>query len=286
MSDPEQVIPFERLPERFAQSLDDPDREVAVPRPAATVVVARDGTPGLEVLLLRRNRSAGFVPGAYVFPGGRVDASDADPILVARTDDLTEEQAARRLEIPEGDPSAVAYFLAAVRETFEETGLLIARTPEGEPAPGADDDARVEELRTRLLNQEVAFGAVLEELDVKIDGRSMEYVAHWITPKAEPRRYDTRFFVAKVPGTRRESVYREEITESLWIPPGEALDRNGKGTLPMVFPTLKTLEELTEFASTDEVLEHYGARRIPSILPELVKTPTGVGIRVPESKEE
>ncbi len=286
MSDFEQVVPLEQLPEGFARRLDDPDRAVPAARPAATVVLVREGQAGIEVLLLRRSRTAGFVPGAFVFPGGRVDREDADPRLLRRTDGLSLSRAVRRLRLEDGDPPATAYFLASVRETFEETGLLIARGKDGEPAPAPRDDDRILELRRRLLTGDSTFAEVLETLDLRIDARSLEYVAHWITPEAEPRRYDTRFFAAHVPGNREEVVAPAEITKAIWISPADALARNRSGELPMVFPTLKTLDAFLAFSTPDELLEHYRSRSIPSILPEFVQTGGGVGLRIPPHPEE
>ena len=109
----------------------------------------------------------------------------------------------------------------------------------------------------------------------------MEYVAHWITPVQEPRRYDTRFFAAVVEREREVLLNPGEMTEALWLTPGEALNRHARGRLPMVFPTIRTLEDLRDYATAREALEAYAAREIPPILPRLVKTPTGVGMRIP-----
>jgi 8-oxo-dGTP pyrophosphatase MutT (NUDIX family) len=109
MSDSDFVIPFERLPERFAESIEHPPAEPATPRPAATIVLLRESSGGTEVLLMRRNRNAGFVPGAYVFPGGRVDGSDATPPVLDLVEGLSEGDAASRLELPDADPPAIAY---------------------------------------------------------------------------------------------------------------------------------------------------------------------------------
>ena len=131
MSQPEHEIPFDRLPAGFAETVENPPRVPAATRPAATIVLLRDGERALEVLLLRRSRSAGFVPGAYVFPGGRVDRSDADEELTTRVDGLTAESAALRLSLEDDPTTALAYYLAAIREAFEETGILVGRRADG-----------------------------------------------------------------------------------------------------------------------------------------------------------
>jgi 8-oxo-dGTP pyrophosphatase MutT (NUDIX family) len=281
-------IPYGRLPPDFARRLD-ARAEPVTPRPAATVVVLRAGEGGgSEVLLLRRSRSAGFVPGAYVFPGGRVDRGDGAPELLSRLLDRTPEAWEARLggapeESEPADPPipGAAYLAAALRETFEETGLLVARSGSGAFAPAASQDGEVGRLRARLLADEISFARVLETLDVRLDDGAAEYIAHWITPEAEPRRYDTRFFAVRVPREVPVSPWEKEITAHLWLTPAEALERWRGGSLPMIFPTVRTLEDLEGLGDPDGVLAHFRDREIPAILPRLVRTPTGVGIEVP-----
>lgn len=277
-------IPTERLPEGFEETLDRPPPEPVTPRPAATVALLREaGQDALEVLLLRRVRSAGFVPGAWVFPGGRVDADDATPALVDRIVGLDPAGAAARLDLPlDADPPPLAYWIAALREALEETGILIGRDTEDHPAPSAATSPRIRRLQDRLLENEDLLPELLEREGYRLDARSVAYIAHWITPEVEPRRYDTRFFAAAVDGRQEASPHAGEMTEAAWLSPGEALARHREGRLPMVFPTLRTLEDLSAFGHPREVLEWYRDRRIRAILPTLVRTPTGVGLRVPD----
>ena len=250
------------------------------PRPAATVVLLRERAPGFQLLLMRRNRSAGFVPGAYVFPGGRVDAQDADRGLVSRLERLTPEAAAVRLALPDGDPPAIAYYLAAAREVFEEAAVLVAR-PRERFLPGtAAGRAHLIRLREHLLAGTLGFAEVLDDLGVGIDGSALEYIAHWITPEAETRRYDTRFFAALAPAGSRSAPDPREMTDSLWLSPGEALDRHRAGRLPMIFPTIRTLEQLSAFSTADAVLAHYRTRDIPVVMPSLVRTEAGVRVSI------
>ncbi|HEX9884928.1 MAG TPA: hypothetical protein VGA70_00495 [Longimicrobiales bacterium] len=282
MTEPDLIIPWDRLPEGFARQLDEPRGPAAVPRPAATIVLLRAGAGGPEVLLLRRVRNAGFVPGAYVFPGGRVDGDDATEALTERVEGVTPAQAAARLGLPgNAEPPALAYYVAAVREAFEETGLLVGTTAGGEAPPSAASDEGVRKLRDQLLADEDAFPAILDALGCRMDARAVAYVAHWITPEAEPRRYDTRFFAAAVPAGRAALLNEAELNHALWLTPEEALLRHGNGRLPMVFPTIKTLESLVGFDAPEAILAHFEDRPIPAILPRLVRTPTGVGLHVP-----
>jgi 8-oxo-dGTP pyrophosphatase MutT (NUDIX family) len=283
----EHVIPFEDLPPGFGEGKD-PPVDPAPLRPAATIVLLRPGKGGTEILLLRRNRSSGFVPGAWVFPGGRVDGQDADPALVERLDGITPEQAADRLAHAGMNPPAVAFLLAAAREAFEETGILVghpSHSPDAAPpasefeAPG---DPVLLAARDDLLEERAGFAEVLDRLGCRVAGARFSYIAHWITPEAEPRRYDTRFFAAAVPAGTEVSPDPREMTGALWLTADEALRRNRDGSLPMVFPTLKTLESLRPFATPDAALARLGSAPVRPIMPRLVRTPTGIGMEIPE----
>jgi 8-oxo-dGTP pyrophosphatase MutT (NUDIX family) len=274
------IIPFDRLPPRFAESIRNPPRVPAAARPAATIVLMRDGADGVEVLLMRRARTAGFVPGAYVFPGGRVDGADAQPDIVARLDGLDAAAAAARLELPGDDPPALAYYLAALREAFEEAGILVGRRADGsEPATAAEAPG-VNAVRDDLMEDRVGFAEALERMGCRLDGGAVEYLAHWITPEPEPRRYDTRFFAARVREGAHAVIDAREMTDAVWLTPGAALARNEEGTLPMVFPTIHTLRDLLAFDDVDALLAALCRRRIPAIMPRLVMTPTGVGMEL------
>ena len=270
-------IPAERLPEGFVETLTRSPEEAAVARPAATVVLVREGAGGPEVLLLRRNRATGFVPGAWVFPGGRVDAADGEDALVERWDGLTREGAAGRLGLGEGaDPPAIAYYGAAVREAVEETGLWPGVVGDAALADGAGERAR-----EALLGGGAPLAEVLRALGARLDGSAVEYIAHWVTPVVEPRRYDTRFFAARVPPGARAAYDEREMTGAVWLTPSAALARHRRGQLPMIFPTIRTLEDLCDFGSVEDLLAHYRGRPIPRVQPEIVRTRSGVSLRVP-----
>ena len=293
-SPPDYEIPEERLPEGFVDTVLEVPRVPAVPKASATVVVVREGERaaggtagsraargadeadaqgGPEVLLLRRNRATGFVPGAWVFPGGRVDAADGEGAMAECWVGLTPEGAAGRLGLGmDADPPAIAYYGAAVREAFEETGLLVA---------GAEATADLRAAREALLGRGVPLSRVLEGLNARLDGTTIEYIAHWVTPVAEPRRYDTRFFAARVPAGAVAVHDEREMTGSVWLTPRAALERHRAGDLPMIFPTIRTLEDLCDFSTVDELLAHYRGRAIPRVQPEIVRTATGVALRVP-----
>ena len=275
------VIPFENLPDGFAETIEDPPDVPVEPRAAATIVLLRDGAEDMEILLMRRSRKAGFAPGAYVFPGGRVDNSDALPSVVSLLDDLDPATARQRLE-HNGEPPAIAYYLAALREAFEETGIMVGLREDGSAPPTAAEDPGVDEIRDALMGDRIGFHEAIERLGCRIAGDAIEYIAHWITPEPEPRRYDTRFFAAKVRAGATPIIDPREMTDALWLSPVEALARLDRGELPMVFPTIKTLEALSRYDSADEALEGYGAEPVRTILPTLVVTPTGIGLEIDE----
>lgn len=272
-------IPEERLPPGFADTVAEPPARPATPRPAATIVLLREGDAPLEVLLMRRHQASGFVPGAWVFPGGRVDAADSGPPLYERVRGLP------------GDPVPdAAFWTAALRELFEETGVLLARDADGPDdgnaaddggwAPDAGSDRRLEALRRRLMDGTGTLLDVLEEMDLVLDARGTVHFAHWVTPVVEPRRYDTHFFAAALPRGRAVKPDPREMTEAVWLPPRQALDRFERGTLPMVFPTVKTLETLAPFGSVEHALSALRERPVSRILPRLVRTAAGVAIVV------
>ena len=231
--------------------------------PAATVVLMRDGDAGLEVLLLRRNRRAGFVPGAFVFPGGRVDDADAAPDALSRIDGLTTERAEDRLDLREGAPPAVAYYVAALREAFEETGILVGAAG---PPPAAGRSA-LARAREDLLENRITFAQALERLGTRVAGDALEYLAHWITPEREPRRYDTRFFAARVHAAAEAVIDPREMTEALWVAPARGVRGAEERELPMILPTVRTLQQLSRFADTEQVLGTLPRLTVPTILP-------------------
>jgi 8-oxo-dGTP pyrophosphatase MutT (NUDIX family) len=258
-------IPADRLPPGFAERVAEPPDEPATPLPAATAVLLRDSAAGPEALLLRRHRASGFVPGAYVYPGGRVDQADSDPGLLARVEG----------ELP-AEPSA-SFWMAAVREVLEETGVLLSAEP-----ITAKHAEHLREWREELMNVRATLLDVLDAESLHISAADLAYFAHWITPLAEPRRYDTRFFLARLPEGQEATSDEREMTDALWLTPAAALQRFEQGRLPMVFPTVKTLQSLVGFASVSSALQAYRSQSIAVVLPRLVRTSNGVAIVVDE----
>lgn len=242
----------------------------ATPVPAATLVLLRDAAAGPEALLLRRSRATRFAPGFYVFPGGRVDPSDGDESLARLWDGLAPGAARARLGLdPGATPSALAYYGAAVREAFEETGV-VACAVAGSVWSVADGSARrcpVAAARKSLLDGTESLARVLRRLRLRLDGAALEYVAHWVTPASSPRRYDTRFFVTAVPFDARVAEDQREVVEAVWLSPRDALARHRTGDFPLMRPTRRTLEDFRAFPSVAALLAAYRGRAVRRIEP-------------------
>lgn len=241
------------------------DMQPVEPRDAATVVLLRDRTGGgLEIYLLRRVRSMPFAGGMYAFPGGGVDSRDADR-AVAWSGPPAEGWAA-----PFGAdvPLARALVCAAVRETFEESGVLLAG-PDPEQVVGDTRGAEWEADREALIDRSLAFADMLARRDLVLRSDLLGPWAHWITPEFEPRRYDTRFFVAALPKSQRARDVGGESDLACWMRPSEAWAEYERGELALMTPTAATVEELADFHSVDGVLAHSRQREPRPWLPKV-----------------
>jgi 8-oxo-dGTP pyrophosphatase MutT (NUDIX family) len=253
--------------------------DAAAPRPAATVIVARDQPDGgFEVLMLLRNLRSDFVGGAYVFPGGAVDPDDASDTAARRCLGLDDTAASAMLGLERG---GLAYWVACARELFEEAGLMLARHEDGR-ALDADDVGLVERLavhRDAVNDASVAFLDVLAAERLVLDGAALSYFAHWITPVGPPRRYDTRFFVAAAPPGQVPLHDDKELVANCWVTPADALERHRRGEMQLILPTIKNLEAVGRFASATSLLDAARAAvSVPTIEPKIV--PDGDGVRI------
>lgn len=237
-------------------------------RPAATILTVRDAHAGCEVLMLRRNLNSDFVGGAYVFPGGRVDDSDQGQAAQARTKGLSDEAASATLGLSSG---GLAFYVACVRELFEEAGLLLACDEGGDLLSTSDDRARALATKRRALNAgDLEFLTFLEGEDLYVHASSLTYFAHWVTPEGPPRRFDTRFFVARAPSDQIAAHDEGETIAHQWLRPREALDAHARGTFEMILPTIHNLEVIADFTTADEVLGYAKALvNIPRVQPRL-----------------
>ncbi len=245
-------------------------------------MLIRDGKEGQgpELLLLKRQMRTRFAPGAWVFPGGRVDAEDDDPRLQSLWSGISPRAAARRLRLSSEDrPSGLAYFTAALREAFEETGILLWRGDQ--PLRRAALDQARESL---MRGDASALAALLEDGGARLDGSRIAYIGHWVTPLAEPRRYDARFFAVRIQAGDRARYDMREMSDSAWLSPENALQKHQEGTLPMIFPTIRTIESLRGHRSADALLASLRQRPVQRRRPEIAKTADGVRVIQAESE--
>ena len=252
-------------------------------RPAATVALLREaaggtraGAGGIEVYLLRRVASVAFAAGMHVFPGGVVDPRDADEDL-PWSGPLPVEWAGRL----SADPALVAALTcAAVRETFEESGVLLAGPQSGPQSGPRFGDAAVgatgivgdtageewETDRLALCGHEAAFSDLLRRRRLVLRADLLRPWAHWITPEHEERRYDTRFFVAALPTAARTREVGGEADRAVWVRPAQAVAAYERGELPMLTPTITTLRELAAYDAVADVLDAADRREVRPLL--------------------
>jgi len=227
-------------------------------QPAATVMLIRD-RPDIEVLLLRRNARSVFVGDMWVFPGGGVDKADRDESLFPRIHGLDPTEAVKRL----GTDDAPAYWIAAIRETFEEAGVLVAIDGSGAALDRADLATNANlGWRDRLNSGSTSMRALVDETGYTLDGSRFEYAARFVTPVGPRRRYDARFFVAHMPENQIASVDNDEAVSHTWIRPEHAIGQHQRGEMAMMTPTLACLRRLTRYTKSSEAI---GAARSGSV---------------------
>ena len=226
-------------------------------RPASTVVLLRPAEP-VEVFLVRRSDSIAFMGGAHVFPGGRVDATDRLDDIEATSDGMT-AAVARMSDVPAD--VAVAHHVAALRELFEEAGVLLAR-----PLT-ARSTSQLERHRRELLAGTVAFADIIRAERLRLALDELAYFAHWVTPEIETRRFDTRFFIARAPDGQTPVHDEGETSHSEWLAPLAAIEQCRSGMISLPPPTWTTLSMLSRFGSIEEVLTWARTKPIPRVQP-------------------
>jgi len=234
---------------------------IAAAVPASTVVLLRADDP-FEVFLVRRNDSIAFLGGAHVFPGGRVDPADHTDDVDAIAENIR-SAIARMADVPA--EVAIAHHVAAVRELFEEAGVLLAR-----PLTAASVQ-RLAADRRDLLEGRITFTDIIgrERLHLALD--ELAYFAHWVTPEIEIRRFDTRFFIARAPEGQTPIHDAGETTHSEWIEPAAAIERCRSGLISLPPPTWTTLEMLARFESIDAIFDWARRKPIPRVQPRFEK---------------
>jgi 8-oxo-dGTP pyrophosphatase MutT (NUDIX family) len=237
-------------------------------RPAATILLVRD-TPSLEVLMVKRHHQIDFASGALVFPGGKTHAGDHDPAWEFRT-----------LGWDQSLPHKRALRIAAIREAYEETGILLARHPDQSPFHG---DPRAGEARDDVAADRRAFLELVTELDVHLDLSALSVFARWITPAMMPKRFDTWFYVAAAPPDQLALCDGWETVDAEWIAPAEALRLAATGERKVIFPTRMNLQLLGEATDAEDAVTRARARALVTVEPKVAEGPDGPMLVIPEN---
>jgi len=249
---------------------------VIVPKDAATLMLLRDAPAGqggrpedarMQVLMLLRNARSTWAGGISLFPGGAVDDADRAEEMSRFCRGRDDAGASRLLGLDRG---GLGYFVAAVRECFEEAGILLASAG-GRPLSFEDAEtaSRFEEHRRRLNAGSTSLGAICAAEGLTLELGGLRYFSHWITPEGSERRYDTRFFVAAVPAGQQALHDDDEVVASVWIEPPEALRRNGRGEIDLWLPTIKNLEALSRFPTAADLMAAPAAATVPVVRPRI-----------------
>lgn len=237
----------------------------ATPRLSATILLLRDD-PGLQVLMVKRHYEIDFASGAYVFPGGKAHEEDADPAWVEFCDgDFSgKEQAAR---------------VSAVREAFEESGIILARAASARGADaalvGADVADTLAPMRGPVDRREASFLELIRDNGLVLALDALVHFGHWITPTMMPKRFDTHFYLAATPPGQVAEQDGRETTEAVWVGPQDALDQEAAGTATIIFPTRMNLGKLAETKTTADALSRFAAEKVVTVLPVIGKDDAG-----------
>ena len=248
--------------------------ETVAPRPASTILLLRDAEAlrEIEVFMMVRHYEIDFNSGALVFPGGSVDKGDkeiiANPALYSGGEGL--------------DEAALSFRIAAIRETFEESGILLAR-PKGSTA--LVDGKRAGEIETAsraaLCDGQTTFQQVLTDNGMVLALDELVPYAHWITPEGMPKRFDTWFFLAAAPPEQVGAHDGKESTDSIWVSPREALEGGETGRFKLPFPTTRNLIKLGKQASVKAALDDSRGKSVVTVTPVMTKTSNGRQLRIP-----
>ena len=247
-----------------------PNDKPSVPVPAATVLLVRDNNEKIEVFMLKRASRTNF-GGAWVFPGGKLDANDSLKDVADICFGLDDKDASTKLGVQEG---GIHYWIACIRECFEESGILLAYRANGELVSDTSDEESklINQYRKKLLNGETVFLDMMKELNMQLATDQLAYISHWITPEIEKKRYNTRFFIAKSPAQQADHDGYEGV-DSKWVNPEYALSKMKQGKFPIIMPTIKSLEFVTKYKTTHDLLElnkNNNYKNIPTTEPKFI----------------
>jgi len=241
----------------------------SAPIPSATILMLRDRGEAMEVFMVVRHHEIDFASGALVFPGGKADPNDFDPLL--------------RQYIEGADPNEdrCAIQVAAIREAFEECGILLARPNSDSELVTKDRLSELDQYRTLLHSGEVSILDFLRMENLRLAADHLVHFAHWITPENLPKRFDTHFFLAKAPEDHLATHDGYESVDSVWIQPQQAFEDAEAGRRSIIFPTLRNVAKLAQSKTTDEAIERANTDTIITVLPKMETRPDGVYLSIP-----
>lgn len=241
----------------------------AIPAPSATLVLLRDRLEaGFEVVLIQRHRASKFAAGDYVFPGGKVEPDDNPGDAERWCAGLDAARAASVLGLEDDPGRALGYWIGAIREAFEEVGVLLAYDAGGHPA--RVDAPRFADYRRACHADNRAFWDMLRAEELTLATDQLVYFAHWITPEEQPLRFDTRFFAAPMPEGQEAVADDKEIIDVRWLTPREAFEARARGEISLRLPTMKNLALFDGVTSSREALDRLRGRPVSPIRPRLV----------------
>jgi 8-oxo-dGTP pyrophosphatase MutT (NUDIX family) len=252
---------------------------------AATVILIRASkSSDWEIFLAQRHHKQAFMAGAYVFPGGQLEDTDNDPQLenyIKTVDIFNPCRLLQDSSLPR--EKALGFFIAAIRETFEETGVLLGGKTTGNFVSFYDENVlkRFNDYRRKLNASQITLAEIARKEKVLLFPDTLIPYSHWITPEFEKKRFNTRFFLAKLPPGQTPVADATELTESLWVTSSKALEMHRRKEIILMPPTLKTIEELTAFKDVEELFSAARKKIIHPILPQL----TGNSLKLPHDPE-
>jgi len=238
--------------------------------PAATIILGRDRSDDLEIFMVQRNRQIDFAAGALVFPGGRVEADDASPGVCRRC-----------APIAQGREPDIGFYVAAIREVYEECGILLARDRDDATIVSAARLAGLEDKRRAICDKTLTFSELLEAENLYPACDCLTPFSHWVTPEFMPKRFDTWFFIAAAPEGHTGCHDGCESVDSLWLTPKDALAGAGNGTFKVIFPTRMNIAKMGRFNNLEQARAYCASTPVVRVLPRLAQGPDGPVLRIP-----
>ncbi len=260
------------------------------PKDAATLILLREApdkdSGDFEVLMVLRHEGSKFVPGSYVFPGGCLDRDDYLPDVEKLCNGINSERAHKILRDMSQKDNSIGAWVAAIRETFEEVGLLLAYDA-GRKVISFDSEVvrqRFGSYRQKLQTGEMALLTMLQKEELTLATDRLHYFSHWITPELLPLRYDVRFFVAEAPPNQEALHDGVELTRHVWLSPQKILEGFRRKEFDMVLPTLMTIEELSRSRTIEEIIASTENKKIEPILTVMIEEHDGIAEHMPDGR--